>query len=81
MRSLTHTPGHLCVSLKVNAMLSLLSLPGFCKEKELSLQKYEKTENTWLVCTTCSQATRLRKRKKLEWCASRCKKDKKFKCR
>ncbi|CAL8318428.1 unnamed protein product [Lota lota] len=64
-------------------VLTVVSLvqAGFCKEKELSLQKYEKTENNWLVCPTCSQATRVRKRKKLEWCASRCKKDKKFKCR
>uniref|UniRef100_A0A8C5FPW7 Hepatocyte growth factor a n=1 Tax=Gadus morhua TaxID=8049 RepID=A0A8C5FPW7_GADMO len=64
----------------VLAVVSLVQA-GFCKERELSLQKYEKTESSWLVCPTCPQATRVRKRKKLEWCASRCKKDKKFKCR
>ncbi|XP_059895105.1 LOW QUALITY PROTEIN: hepatocyte growth factor-like [Gadus macrocephalus] len=64
----------------VLAVVSLVQA-GFRKERELSLQKYEKTESSWLVCPTCPQATRVRKRKKLEWCASRCKKDKKFKCR
>ncbi|KAJ3612450.1 hypothetical protein NHX12_020725, partial [Muraenolepis orangiensis] len=55
---------------------------GFCKERELSLQRFEKEEASRLVCPGCSHsATLVRRRKKLEWCASKCKRDKKFKCR